>query len=235
MKVLFIGGTGIISSACASLAVTKGIDLTLLNRGKSVRPALEGTRWLQADIHDLESTRSALAGQHFDVVVDGSLSSQRKCNGISTSSKEKPGNTFSSARPRLTRPQRRTYRSVNPPPLKTMSGNTRAIKSPVKSSWSGIPREQVSIYHRPAFTYLRPVLRPFQGGTRSLTGCCGANRFLFMVTAPRSGRSSTTQILPKGLSACSAIPTLVERFSTSPQMSGLPGIKSTFSSPRQPG
>ena len=28
MKVLFIGGTGIISSACSQLALAKGIDLT---------------------------------------------------------------------------------------------------------------------------------------------------------------------------------------------------------------
>ena len=33
MKVLFIGGTGLISTACSTLAVEKGIQLTLLNRG----------------------------------------------------------------------------------------------------------------------------------------------------------------------------------------------------------
>jgi len=32
MKVLFIGGSGIISSASVALAVASGIDLTLLNR-----------------------------------------------------------------------------------------------------------------------------------------------------------------------------------------------------------
>jgi nucleoside-diphosphate-sugar epimerase len=70
MKVLFIGGTGIISTACASLAVSKGINLTLLNRGKSNRPAASGTNHLQADIHDPASVLSALAGHNFDVVVD---------------------------------------------------------------------------------------------------------------------------------------------------------------------
>ena len=36
MKVLFIGGTGIISSACTELAISRqGIDLYLLNRGQS--------------------------------------------------------------------------------------------------------------------------------------------------------------------------------------------------------
>jgi len=39
MKVLFIGGTGIISSACSRLAVERGIELYHLNRGKtSYRP-----------------------------------------------------------------------------------------------------------------------------------------------------------------------------------------------------
>ncbi len=38
MKVLFIGGTGVISSACSQLAVERGIELYLLSRGKSARP-----------------------------------------------------------------------------------------------------------------------------------------------------------------------------------------------------
>ena len=35
MKVLFIGGTGIISTACTRLAVERGIELTLLRRGQT--------------------------------------------------------------------------------------------------------------------------------------------------------------------------------------------------------
>jgi len=35
MKVLFIGGTGNISTAVSKLAVSLGIDLYLLNRGKT--------------------------------------------------------------------------------------------------------------------------------------------------------------------------------------------------------
>jgi nucleoside-diphosphate-sugar epimerase len=70
MRVLFIGGTGVISTACSSLAVAKGIDLTLLNRGKSVRPPAAGAQLLHADIHDTAAVQSILAGQDFDVVVD---------------------------------------------------------------------------------------------------------------------------------------------------------------------
>ena len=47
MKVLFIGGTGIISSACSQLAIERGIDLYLLNRGSTTpRPVPEGARVL---------------------------------------------------------------------------------------------------------------------------------------------------------------------------------------------
>ncbi len=70
MKVLFIGGTGVISSACSALAIEQGIDLFLLNRGQSFRPAPLGARLLQADIHDPQSVRLALGDQRFDAVVD---------------------------------------------------------------------------------------------------------------------------------------------------------------------
>jgi nucleoside-diphosphate-sugar epimerase len=70
MKVLFIGGTGIISSACSKLAVQQGIDLYLLNRGQSVRPVVEGATVLHGDIRDPGSARAALVRQSFDAVVD---------------------------------------------------------------------------------------------------------------------------------------------------------------------
>lgn len=70
MKVLFIGGTGIISSACSALAVERGIDLYLLNRGQTTRrPIPAGARILTGDIRD-PSVGAALLGHNFDVVVD---------------------------------------------------------------------------------------------------------------------------------------------------------------------
>jgi len=70
MRVLFIGGTGVISSGCSKLCVEKGIDLFLLNRGKSLRTPPEKSRIINADIRDLNSVQSTLAGEKFDVVVD---------------------------------------------------------------------------------------------------------------------------------------------------------------------
>lgn len=70
LKVLFIGGTGIISSACSQLALERGIDLYLLNRGQSSRVPPPEAKILNADIRDPESVRTAIKGQVFDVVVN---------------------------------------------------------------------------------------------------------------------------------------------------------------------
>jgi nucleoside-diphosphate-sugar epimerase len=71
LKVLFIGGSGIISSACSRLAVERGIDLYLLNRGStSLRPVPDGATVLRGDIRDIGSATTALGDLTFDAVVD---------------------------------------------------------------------------------------------------------------------------------------------------------------------
>lgn len=70
MKVLFIGGTGIISSASSQLCIERGIDLTLFNRSQSFRPVPEGAKVISGDIRDRSSAAAALADQKFDVVVN---------------------------------------------------------------------------------------------------------------------------------------------------------------------
>lgn len=71
MKVLFIGGTGKISSACAQLAVERGIELYLLNRGQtSARPAPSAARILPGDIRDKGSASQALGDLTFEAVVN---------------------------------------------------------------------------------------------------------------------------------------------------------------------
>jgi uncharacterized protein YbjT (DUF2867 family) len=52
MKLLFIGGTGLISSACSKLVLARGHQLTLVNRGKAPKyPEPEGARIIHADTH----------------------------------------------------------------------------------------------------------------------------------------------------------------------------------------
>ena len=70
MKVLMIGGTGIISSAVSDLLVARGHELTLLNRGSSVRPVPQGAEVLQADIRDPSSVKRVIGDRRFDSVVD---------------------------------------------------------------------------------------------------------------------------------------------------------------------
>lgn len=71
LKVLFIGGTGIISSACSRLAVERGIDLHLLKRTESsIRPLPAGVTVHLGDIRRPETVRAALGDLEFDVVVN---------------------------------------------------------------------------------------------------------------------------------------------------------------------
>lgn len=66
LRVLFLGGTGIISSACSWRAVEAGLDLTVVNRGKtSTRPLPPEARVLTADINDA-SAFAEVAGQDFE-------------------------------------------------------------------------------------------------------------------------------------------------------------------------
>jgi nucleoside-diphosphate-sugar epimerase len=70
MNVLFVGGTGIISSACAREALARGIDVTFLCRGKTGRhPVPKGARLLEADARDAHAARNALGDRRFDAVV----------------------------------------------------------------------------------------------------------------------------------------------------------------------
>jgi nucleoside-diphosphate-sugar epimerase len=69
MKMLFIGGTGFISTAVSKQAIAMGLDLFLLNRGlRSVD--LPGSQSLTADMNQPEEVRETLRGLEFDVVVD---------------------------------------------------------------------------------------------------------------------------------------------------------------------
>ena len=68
-KALFIGGTGTISSACSALAVTRGFDLYVLNRGND--PELpDGVKRITANINDEAAVAGIIKDMHFDVVAD---------------------------------------------------------------------------------------------------------------------------------------------------------------------
>ena len=91
IKVLFIGGTGVISSACSQLAVERGVDLYLLNRGVTTRrPVPEGAKVLTGDIND-PSVADVLADHTWDAVVDWIAFSPAHGAGQEGSCHETPG------------------------------------------------------------------------------------------------------------------------------------------------
>ena len=72
LNVLFIGGTGIISSACSALAVEQGINLFHFNRGttSSIRPVPKGVQQLTGDLHSPADMARILDDHNFDVIVN---------------------------------------------------------------------------------------------------------------------------------------------------------------------
>lgn len=69
MKVLFIGGTGNISTSVSKLCVEKGIDLYLLNRGER-KVQIDGVKTINADISNVEETKNKLKDHKWDAVVN---------------------------------------------------------------------------------------------------------------------------------------------------------------------
>lgn len=69
--VLFLGGTGVISSACVAESIAQGWDVTILNRGTSTtHPAHPDAEALTADVRDATAVGAAVGERGFDVVVD---------------------------------------------------------------------------------------------------------------------------------------------------------------------
>lgn len=68
MKVLFIGGTGNISTPTSEMAVARGIELWHLNRAN--KPGIEGVQNLVADYSNFAETQKVLQGHSWDVVVN---------------------------------------------------------------------------------------------------------------------------------------------------------------------
>ncbi|AZK45726.1 SDR family oxidoreductase [Paenibacillus lentus] len=70
MRVLFIGGTGTISSAITKQLAEAGCELYLLNRGTRNSGLPAGVSVLQADINDEDKVSRLLENMTFDVVAD---------------------------------------------------------------------------------------------------------------------------------------------------------------------
>jgi len=62
MRILLIGGTGLISSEVSAFALADGDEVTMVNRGTSALPAASGAHVIHADATNPEALRSALRG-----------------------------------------------------------------------------------------------------------------------------------------------------------------------------
>lgn len=70
MRVLFIGGTGNISTDCTREAVARGFDVCHLNRGTRSPSLPKSVTTFTADIRNPSQAAEALEGERFDAVVD---------------------------------------------------------------------------------------------------------------------------------------------------------------------
>ena len=67
LRVLYIGGTGTISTSCVRLSLECGMRVYGLNRGnnRAARALPEGVTWLRADVTDEASVLSSHRGPRF--------------------------------------------------------------------------------------------------------------------------------------------------------------------------
>ncbi|MYS21092.1 Nucleoside-diphosphate-sugar epimerase [Streptomyces sp. DvalAA-14] len=70
MRVLFLGGAGMIGSAAAAEAAARGAEVTVVTRSEPGRPPAEGVRALRADVRDPAALGAVLGGAEFDAVVN---------------------------------------------------------------------------------------------------------------------------------------------------------------------
>lgn len=70
MKVLVVGGTGILSTAVVEEAINKGFSLTMINRGRNSAMINKKAELLVGDINNTEQIETLLKNKHFDIVID---------------------------------------------------------------------------------------------------------------------------------------------------------------------
>ena len=70
MKILLVGGTGVLSTAVTQQALRKGIEVYMVNRGNRMEWIPEEVHLLKADIHDEKKIVVLLDNLFFDAVID---------------------------------------------------------------------------------------------------------------------------------------------------------------------
>ena len=70
MKILIVGGTGVLSSAVVAEALNRGIDVTMINRGNRAGRIPAGVQFIKANCNNRDLISEKLAKEHFDTVID---------------------------------------------------------------------------------------------------------------------------------------------------------------------
>jgi nucleoside-diphosphate-sugar epimerase len=70
MKLLLVGGTGVLSAAVTHEALKKGIEVFMINRGNKTELIPQGVHLLKADINNNKEIIDLLDGLSFDAVID---------------------------------------------------------------------------------------------------------------------------------------------------------------------
>ena len=70
MKILVIGGTGILSSAVVDEAINQSIDVYMVNRGKRANLINDKAHLIKCDVHDKDTLNKLLGDVFFDAIID---------------------------------------------------------------------------------------------------------------------------------------------------------------------
>lgn len=70
MRVLLIGGTGVLSTAVTHEAVTRGFSVTMINRGRNVSQIPKEVELIKSDKDNIGYIAEKLFGREFDAVID---------------------------------------------------------------------------------------------------------------------------------------------------------------------
>lgn len=70
MKLLLVGGTGVLSTAVTNEALKQGIKVSMINRGQKTDLIPKGVQLLKADVRNYDKIVRLLKGQKFDAVID---------------------------------------------------------------------------------------------------------------------------------------------------------------------
>ncbi len=70
MKILIVGGTGVISTDLVLICSQKGFEVTCINRGMNRAREITGVKYLYTDASIENSIKSVIGNEFYDVVVD---------------------------------------------------------------------------------------------------------------------------------------------------------------------